>query len=230
MTVTSISNENPTNTTTKIKFLYSYGGKILPRRTDGKLRYVGGLTRVLAVHRSITFAELMVRFGELCGSSVSLKCKLPTEDLDLLISITSDQDLANVIDEYDRFSLSTHKDVKIIAVLVPIKSLKKISPVSSAEDLCSTGSSVDLSPTASPPYSVSGFRSSPPHIATAACRCGGRNTSPSFRFPVGVRKDACEVRNHHPCCEGNLRRDLYRCCEQGRPRHIHVVPYWNGCN
>jgi hypothetical protein len=34
-----------------IKFLCSYGGKILPRRHDSKLRYVGGHTRVLTIHR-----------------------------------------------------------------------------------------------------------------------------------------------------------------------------------
>lgn len=39
-----------------IKFLCSYGGKILPRHPDGKLRYVGGETRVLAVDRSISFS------------------------------------------------------------------------------------------------------------------------------------------------------------------------------
>lgn len=39
-----------------LKFLCSYGGKILPRQTDGKLRYVGGLTRVLAVERSVSFS------------------------------------------------------------------------------------------------------------------------------------------------------------------------------
>ncbi|KAF3967342.1 hypothetical protein CMV_008657 [Castanea mollissima] len=38
-----------------IKFLCSYGRKILPRYTDGTLRYAGGLTRVLAVDRSISF-------------------------------------------------------------------------------------------------------------------------------------------------------------------------------
>lgn len=38
-----------------LKFLCSYGGKILPRSTDGKLRYVGGHTRVLSVDRSISF-------------------------------------------------------------------------------------------------------------------------------------------------------------------------------
>lgn len=38
-----------------IKFLCSYGGRILPRYPDGKLRYVGGDTRVLSVHRSLPF-------------------------------------------------------------------------------------------------------------------------------------------------------------------------------
>lgn len=41
---------------TTIKFLCSYGGKILPRHTDGKLRYTGGHTRVLALRPSISFS------------------------------------------------------------------------------------------------------------------------------------------------------------------------------
>ena len=44
---------NPKNT---IKFLFSYGGKILPRLTDGKLRYTGGHTRVLALPPPISFS------------------------------------------------------------------------------------------------------------------------------------------------------------------------------
>ena len=43
-----------------LKFLYSYGGKIVPRRTDGKLRYVGGHTRVLSVDRSISYAGSLI--------------------------------------------------------------------------------------------------------------------------------------------------------------------------
>ena len=98
-----------------IKFLCSYGGKILPRSSDGKLRYVGGLTRVLSVDRSISFTgsfcaqeyvlfllfvwkrmlifffsfftELMVKLVEFCGYSVTLRCQLPNGDLDTLISI-----------------------------------------------------------------------------------------------------------------------------------------------
>jgi hypothetical protein len=44
-----------------IKILYSYGGKILPRSTDGELRYVGGHTRVLSVDRSISFSGPFIR-------------------------------------------------------------------------------------------------------------------------------------------------------------------------
>ncbi|KAI3673551.1 hypothetical protein L6452_39674 [Arctium lappa] len=125
-----------------IKFLYSYGGKIMPRPIDGKLRYVGGYTRVLAVDRSVSHAELIVRFWEACGSSVNLKCKLPSEDLDVLVSITCDEDLAAVVQEYDRVS----PDAKIRAVLFPVKSLKTISPVPSYESL------VDFSAAKPPPY------------------------------------------------------------------------------
>ncbi|KAF7843589.1 PB1 domain containing protein [Senna tora] len=38
----------------KVKFLCSHGGKILPRPTDGQLKYVGGETRVISVPRDIT--------------------------------------------------------------------------------------------------------------------------------------------------------------------------------
>jgi hypothetical protein len=44
------------NSGSSLKFLCSYGGRILPRSTDGKLRYVGGHTRVLSVDRSISFS------------------------------------------------------------------------------------------------------------------------------------------------------------------------------
>ncbi|QCD90682.1 uncharacterized protein LOC114173418 [Vigna unguiculata] len=98
-----------------MKFLCSYGGRILPRYPDGKLRYHGGHTRVLAVDRSITFSELLLKLEELCGASVRhLRCQLPSEDLDALISITSDEDLANLIEEYDRVS-----SLKIRAFLSP---------------------------------------------------------------------------------------------------------------
>ncbi|CAA2934254.1 uncharacterized protein LOC111411035 [Olea europaea subsp. europaea] len=123
----NLNSTRSTNCKRTIKFLYSYGGKIVPRPIDGKLRYTGGFNRVLSVDRSIKFAELMLKLEESCGHSMKLKCKLPSEDLDVLVSITCDEDLKNVIGEYDRLSPET----KITAVLFPIKPSKKISPPSS---------------------------------------------------------------------------------------------------
>ncbi|XP_058227439.1 protein PAL OF QUIRKY-like [Rhododendron vialii] len=185
MTRISNSTDDKATSTQKIKFLYSYGGKILPRPTDGKLRYAGGHTRVLAADRSITFAELMVRFVELCGSSMTLKCKLPTEDLDVLVTITCDEDLVTIVREYDRFLSSARKDLKITAVLFPRESLKTISPPPS------TVSSLDFS------AAMSSF------LATGL-RC--RNPSPAMGFPAGVRKGGSGFRcydqlanTRHPC-------------------------------
>ncbi|XP_078433318.1 RAF-like serine/threonine-protein kinase PRAF isoform X2 [Wolffia australiana] len=104
-----------------VKFLCSYGGKILPRYPDGKLRYVGGDTRVLAVDRSVTFSELTKKMAEICGWGVpvSVRCQHPTEDLDALVSVTSDEDLANLLEEYDVAGRSRDSQHKIKAFLSP---------------------------------------------------------------------------------------------------------------
>lgn len=145
-----------------LKFLCSFGGKIIPRQTDGKLRYYGGETRVLSVDRCISFAELLVKLGEMCGSSVSLRCQLPSEDLDALVSITSDEDLANLIEEYDR--ASTPSCLKIRVFLFPPKSTKKVvSPPPSIASTSSTNSTTISNPDAT--SSLSSFCStvaSPP--------------------------------------------------------------------
>ncbi|KAK2663667.1 hypothetical protein Ddye_002241 [Dipteronia dyeriana] len=141
-----------------LKFLCSYGGKIHLRSTDGNLRYVGGLTRVFSVERSVSYTgsfcafidsvcilffvyldelilifylltELMVKLGEFCGYSVTLRCQLPNGDLETLISIKSDEDLANLIEEYDRAASGS----KIRAILSPPASLKQISPPPSVD-------------------------------------------------------------------------------------------------
>ncbi|XP_076942097.1 RAF-like serine/threonine-protein kinase PRAF [Bidens hawaiensis] len=131
MTRITTSVNKPSPSTTTVKFLYSYNGKIFPRHTDASLRYIGGHTRVLAVNRSISYAELIVKFYEACGFSVTLKCKLPSEDLDVLVSVSSVEELAAVIEEYDRVS----PEAKIRVVLCPVSSLKKVLPVPSVESL-----------------------------------------------------------------------------------------------
>ncbi|XP_039010586.1 uncharacterized protein LOC120139450 [Hibiscus syriacus] len=146
--VSQTQSDNKTSRT--VKFLYSYGGIILPRSTDGKLRYVGGHTRVLSVDRSISFTELMVKLVEFCGYSVTLRCQLPEGDLDFLISIKSDEDLTNIIDEYDEAALiSKSAPSKIRAILSPPESLKKISSLpsdTSSINMSSSKSSGSCSP------------------------------------------------------------------------------------
>lgn len=85
-----------------VRFMCSYGGRILPRPHDNQLRYVGGDTRIVAVARNISYSFLISKLSKLCGSAVTLKYQLPNEDLDALISVTTDEDLENMMEEYDR--------------------------------------------------------------------------------------------------------------------------------
>lgn len=84
-----------------VRFLCSHGGKILPRPSDGQLKYVGGETRIVAVPRDITFSELMNKLARLFKSNIVLKYQLMPEDLDALVSVTCDEDLRNMFDEFD---------------------------------------------------------------------------------------------------------------------------------
>ncbi|KAL3828125.1 hypothetical protein ACJIZ3_016927 [Penstemon smallii] len=84
----------------KIKFLCSFGGKILPRPSDGKLRYVGGETRIISIQKNLSWEELVNKTMGICNQPHSIKYQLPGEDLDALISVSSDEDLQNMIDEY----------------------------------------------------------------------------------------------------------------------------------
>ncbi|KAH9626906.1 hypothetical protein KSS87_014967 [Heliosperma pusillum] len=133
-----------TSTSDTVKFLCSYGGKIIPRPSDGQLRYVGGLTRLISVPRSITFSELAEKLQELCGFGATLRCQLPTEDLDILVTIKSDEDLANVIEEYVKASENSGKEMKIRAILSPLKSHFLTSASTPASPVSSPRSSPDL--------------------------------------------------------------------------------------
>ncbi|XP_076958642.1 RAF-like serine/threonine-protein kinase 20 [Bidens hawaiensis] len=84
----------------KIKFICSSGGKILPRPSDGKLRYVGGETRIVSIQKNISWEELVKRTTEYCNQPYTIKYQLPGEDLDALISVSSNEDLQNMIEEY----------------------------------------------------------------------------------------------------------------------------------
>lgn len=86
----------------RIKFLCSFGGSILPRPLDGKLRYVGGETRIVSVPRDVSFEELMGRMQDIFEGATLLKYQQPDEDLDALVSVVNDDDVMNMMEEYDK--------------------------------------------------------------------------------------------------------------------------------
>ncbi|XP_010522429.1 PREDICTED: serine/threonine-protein kinase phg2 isoform X2 [Tarenaya hassleriana] len=84
----------------KLKFLCSFGGRILPRPGDGKLRYIGGETRIISIRKHVGLNELMQKTYAVCNYPHTIKYQLPGEDLDALISVCSDEDLLHMIEEY----------------------------------------------------------------------------------------------------------------------------------
>ncbi|KAJ6814916.1 serine/threonine-protein kinase B-raf-like [Iris pallida] len=92
----------------KAKLLCSFGGRILPRPSDGALRYAGGHTRIIYVPRDLPFPDLMARLADARGGAgqTLVKYQLPSEDLDALISVSCPEDLENMMDEYEKIAES----------------------------------------------------------------------------------------------------------------------------
>ncbi|CAA3009683.1 Tyrosine kinase [Olea europaea subsp. europaea] len=87
------------SSSTKLKILCSCGGKILPRPSDGKLRYVGGETRMIRISKDITWQELWQKTTSIYDETHTIKYQLPGEELDALVSVSSDDDLLNMMEE-----------------------------------------------------------------------------------------------------------------------------------
>ncbi|KAL8461866.1 hypothetical protein ACS0TY_033093 [Phlomoides rotata] len=83
----------------KLKVLCSFGGRILPRPSDGKLRYVGGETRIIRISKDITWQDLWLKATAIYDETHTIKYQLPGEDLDALVSVSSDEDLLNMTEE-----------------------------------------------------------------------------------------------------------------------------------
>ncbi|XP_057960696.1 protein PAL OF QUIRKY [Malania oleifera] len=108
----------------KLRLMCSYGGHIVPRPHDKSLCYVGGDTRIVVAERQSSLVDLSARLSKtlLSGRPFTLKYQLPNEDLDSLISVTTDEDLENMIDEYDRTSSqSSHKSSRLRLFIFPTK-------------------------------------------------------------------------------------------------------------
>ncbi|KAJ6831290.1 serine/threonine-protein kinase B-raf-like [Iris pallida] len=95
-----------------VKLLCSFGGRILPRPSDGALRYAGGHTRILSVPRDLPFPDLMSRLADARGGvgPTVVKYQLPNEDLDALISVSCPEDLDNMMEEYEKLAESSAAD------------------------------------------------------------------------------------------------------------------------
>ncbi|KAL1066256.1 hypothetical protein V6Z11_D12G051100 [Gossypium hirsutum] len=94
-----VSRNASLSSSTKVKFLCSFGGKILPRPRDRKLRYVGGETRMIRLSRDISFQELVQKMLAIYDQAHTIKYQLPGEDLDALVSVSCDEDLQNMMEE-----------------------------------------------------------------------------------------------------------------------------------
>ncbi|XP_047307954.1 probable serine/threonine-protein kinase DDB_G0281745 [Impatiens glandulifera] len=102
--ITGGSVSSPSEESLRIKFLCSFLGSILPRPQDGQLRYVGGETRIVSVPRDINYDELVMKMKELYELTAVLKYQQPDEDLDSLVSVVNDDDVMNMMEEYDKLS------------------------------------------------------------------------------------------------------------------------------
>ncbi|CAN6281838.1 unnamed protein product [Urochloa humidicola] len=88
-----------------MKLVCSHGGHLLPHGPDGLIQYVSGETRVLAMPRAASFRDLTRRLQEMAGGAEvrAVRHRLADEGLEhVLVSVTCDDELAHMRDEYDR--------------------------------------------------------------------------------------------------------------------------------
>ncbi|XP_065864937.1 uncharacterized protein [Euphorbia lathyris] len=97
----SMSSVASGSSSSKMKVLCSFGGTILHRPGDGKLRYVGGETHIIRISRDILWNELKQRTLAIYRQPHVIKYQLPGEDLDALVSVSCDEDLRNMMEEWN---------------------------------------------------------------------------------------------------------------------------------
>ncbi|TVU45621.1 hypothetical protein EJB05_05112, partial [Eragrostis curvula] len=89
----------------RMKITCSHGSHLMPCGPDGSLRYVSGETRVIGVPRSASFHHLAARLSEMAGGAEvrAVRHRLADEHLeDVIVSVTCDEELSHMRDEYDR--------------------------------------------------------------------------------------------------------------------------------
>ncbi|KAG1327086.1 hypothetical protein COCNU_01G010200 [Cocos nucifera] len=124
-----------TSASRKVKLRCSYGGKILPRPSDGALRYAGGDTRIITVRRDSPFPEFVRKMADAYGGPTLIRYQFPGEDLDNLISVSTPEDLENMMEEYDKLALACPdgSTSKLRVFLFPFSDLSANSSSSSSD-------------------------------------------------------------------------------------------------
>ncbi|KAF5737731.1 hypothetical protein HS088_TW13G00620 [Tripterygium wilfordii] len=96
----------PLTASSKIRFMCSYGGHIIPRPSSKSLFYAGGDTRIITVPTTATatLSSLVGHVGTSLGVQYpfTIKYQLPHHDLDSLISLSTDDDLQIMLEEHLR--------------------------------------------------------------------------------------------------------------------------------
>ncbi|CAA0830871.1 Octicosapeptide/Phox/Bem1p family protein [Striga hermonthica] len=130
----------------------------------------------------------MVKFGESCGYSGNLTCKLSGEDLDVLVMVKSDEELRSVVEEHEQ---SSSPEAKIRAVLFLARSGKKITPSSSPISYFDFPSAAKVRG-AAPPSATVFYRAYVPPTAVRRC------ASPVVGYPIVAGKSRyCQARAYH---------------------------------
>ncbi|KAH0463855.1 hypothetical protein IEQ34_006641 [Dendrobium chrysotoxum] len=106
-----ITNGNPSSTTIpprakhrsscKVRIRCRFGGKLMPRLSNGALHYVGGQTYRTDFRRDTTLQEFYYKMEDIYGGPAAIRYKLSDQNRDTLVSILSTEDLDNMLDEYD---------------------------------------------------------------------------------------------------------------------------------
>ncbi|XP_057421455.1 uncharacterized protein LOC130715380 isoform X2 [Lotus japonicus] len=123
----------------KVKFLCSFGGRILPRPNDGVLRYVGGQTRIISVRKDVSFSDLVQKMVDTYGQPVAIKYQLPEEELDALVSVSCADDVDNMMEEYEKLVERSPDGSAKLRVFLFSASEADLSGVMQSVDLQDTG-------------------------------------------------------------------------------------------
>ncbi|KAL0910928.1 hypothetical protein M5K25_019024 [Dendrobium thyrsiflorum] len=110
-------NRNPSD---KVKLCCKFGGKLMPRLSDGALHYVGGRTHIMVFPRDITLQEFYSKMEDTYGGPVVICYKLSDQDLHSLVSISSDEELDSMMEECDSLlEASEYESAKVQVFLFP---------------------------------------------------------------------------------------------------------------